>query len=587
MENKSNTRTKKLPKQVAVKVRGNTSLATENVFLQFFLPDEKSEISVQLENNTISASFSHNDFFSRPILLKNNLQNMSSLAKLIDEYKQIKKSDAFYKLEFDPKKERRAYNNAQNKFDQLIKKSGPLKQILSPLSDLFGDDQEIEQLFDELHTIESILPQILQLSGFHSYQAVQLVIHEKGKTEAESLHLVNSLDVIHSSISSKKFNVLFNHFKKSKNKIFNQNQILDENLFIVGPFLAKELELKEHNIIFIISRNGFLSPSEFEINYFNNLYPSLKQVFTFLLTKSKLTDRDKFLSLSINNYPFAMIISVGENIIFKNKLVTNEHIQLIHEDGHDYHHINLGSDKHLYLFPNNTADIISDLNHHQRVSLLGELLNTLKHELSNPLFGLKLTADILESEESNEEAQEMLHSVSDYALRCQKIIDNFSGLYLEHDQWTEIDLGHLIKEVITLTKSETRGIPVIFQISNDQQFPKVKTQATLLSQIVFNLVVNSSQAIKSTQSRLDQHSIKIELTELSDRFSITVTDTGPGITPEIREQIFRPYFTTKDKGTGLGLSICRNLSQKLGYSLEYQQNPFPGATFSIVLPKKF
>lgn len=586
MENKSNPRVKKLSRQVRLKIPEALSRAELSFLQPYFKHDPEATTSLEKQGELLSFHFLHDGLLGQSIALSQNPQNLCSMAKLIESLENAQRNTLGLKSFVDAKKDRRLYNSAQTKFDQLIRKSGPLKKILSPISDVFADDQEIDHLFDELHGLDSVLPQILKLSGFQFYQSVQLVVHEKGKTEAESLHLTPEGDIVSSHISSKKFNSLFTHFKKSKNKLFNQNQILDESLFIVGPFLAKELELRQHNIIFIISRNGFLPPSDEEITYFNSICPSLKQSFAFLLTKSKLTDREKFLSLSLNNYPFALIISVGENIIFKNKLVTQEHVQMIHQDDCSYHHIALNNDKHLYLFPNSHADLISDLNHHQRVSLLGELLNTLKHELSNPLFGLKLAADILEMEENGEDAKEMLKSISDYALRCQNIIDNFSDLYLDHEQWTQVDLAHLTKEVLTLTKSETRGIPIELKLSTQSEPPLIKTQATLLSQIIFNLIVNSSQAIKSTQSRLDQNFIKIEITEIEERYLLTISDTGPGISSEIRDQVFKPYFTTKEKGTGLGLSICKKLCQKLGYSLEYNHSSFPGASFSIVLPKK-
>lgn len=584
MENKSNTRVKKLSRSVRVKTSENFSRSDLLLLNQFFKHDEDSVVEIDVEDHFYSFKFSNNNLLHQTLNLTKNAQNLSSMSKLIELLENTKPNPGV-KPFVDTKKDRRLYNAAQVKFDQLISRSGPLKKKLSSISDVFSDDREIDHMFDELQGLDSILPKILRLSGFQFYQSVQLIVHEKGKTEAESLHLTSEGEIIVSHLSSKKFNSLFTHFKKSKNKIFNQNQILDSSLFIVGPFLAKELELRQHNLIFIISRNGFLSPSDNEITYFNSICPSLKQVFAFLLTKSKLTDREKSLSLLLNNYPFALIVSVGENIIFKNKLATHEHVQLIHSDETSYHHIQLNNDKHLYLFPNNNADLISDLNHHQRISLLGELLNTLKHELSNPLFGLKLAADILEMDQQENDAKEMLGFISDYALRCQKIIDNFSDLYLDHEQWTQIDLVFLTKEVLTLTKSETRGIPIELKVSLEDLKPLIKTQATLLSQILFNLIINSSQAIKSTHVSLEKNSIVIEITEVAERFIISVSDTGPGISPENRDQVFRPYFTTKEKGTGLGLSICKKLCQKLGYSLEYSQNSFPGATFSIVLPK--
>ena len=67
---------------------------------------------------------------------------------------------------------------------------------------------------------------------------------------------------------------------------------------------------------------------------------------------------------------------------------------------------------------------------------------------------------------------------------------------------------------------------------------------------------------------------------------ITIHDDGPGISPEIRDQLFEPLVTTKAKGTGLGLTICRQILERHGGSIELADEPYPGTTFQIRLPRK-
>ncbi|OFZ62722.1 MAG: hypothetical protein A2328_09005, partial [Bdellovibrionales bacterium RIFOXYB2_FULL_36_6] len=233
----------------------------------------------------------------------------------------------------------------------------------------------------------------------------------------------------------------------------------------------------------------------------------------------------------------------------------------------------------------------SDLYHFQRISLLGELLNTLRHELNNPLFGLKLTADLLIEDSSSEDFKETLGDISTNCQRCQNIITNFSLLYKNQDTLIDLNLYKLLKETLVLTKSETRGIEkeIVFSNSLSKEDFTIKTNPTWLAQIIFNFIINSAQAIRLSTPALANQKITITVTnqylDTQSFLVISVTDTGPGIQKELIEKIFQPFITTKKEGTGLGLSICNYLTTKLGGKIFFSNNiPLPGATFSIELP---
>jgi len=114
---------------------------------------------------------------------------------------------------------------------------------------------------------------------------------------------------------------------------------------------------------------------------------------------------------------------------------------------------------------------------------------------------------------------------------------------------------------------------------------EIETNSTALTQIIFNLIINAAQAIKSNSENVRHNKIIIKLTREGSSVTIAVVDDGPGVKSELAKSIFEPFFTTKDSGTGLGLSICQNLARQLGSKIQFQNNtPFPGATFSINLP---
>jgi signal transduction histidine kinase len=103
---------------------------------------------------------------------------------------------------------------------------------------------------------------------------------------------------------------------------------------------------------------------------------------------------------------------------------------------------------------------------------------------------------------------------------------------------------------------------------------------TLLRQSIQNLVKNGMEALSSGGTLTISSRLRGEHVE------IAVSDTGPGITPEIAERLFEPFFTTKPQGTGLGLSIARQIVEEHGGELSWSSLPGAGTTFTIRVPVK-
>jgi len=97
-------------------------------------------------------------------------------------------------------------------------------------------------------------------------------------------------------------------------------------------------------------------------------------------------------------------------------------------------------------------------------------------------------------------------------------------------------------------------------------------------QVFHNVLHNASQAMES------QGHISIQATYDTNMVTLVISDTGPGISKDLRDQVFDPLFTTKIKGTGLGLTLCREIIEHHGGSITLPDNPAGGATFHIRLP---
>ncbi|MGW8188138.1 MAG: response regulator, partial [Desulfobacterales bacterium] len=158
-----------------------------------------------------------------------------------------------------------------------------------------------------------------------------------------------------------------------------------------------------------------------------------------------------------------------------------------------------------------------------------------------------------------------------------------------------IAIAPLIKEVLKFLRASLPStIDIRTRISVDNA--RVLCTPTMIQQILMNLCTNAAQAMKDSGGILDVSlaNIEIEAVEIKKypglkpgpHLRLTVSDTGPGIEPDILARIFDPYFTTKEKGegTGLGLSVVHGIVQALKGSVQVDSCPDSGAIFNVLLP---
>jgi signal transduction histidine kinase len=99
-----------------------------------------------------------------------------------------------------------------------------------------------------------------------------------------------------------------------------------------------------------------------------------------------------------------------------------------------------------------------------------------------------------------------------------------------------------------------------------------------LEQLFLNLMMNAHEATPPGGA------IDIRITQDAERITVTLIDTGPGIAPDLTEQVFEPFFSTKHRGSGLGLAICTGIAQAHGARLRAGNRPGAGAAFSVEFP---
>lgn len=429
---------------------------------------------------------------------------------------------------------------------------------------------ELNKILKTSHNIGSFIEALIRVSFFKSYANCQFLVHEKGASAAHSYSIVNS-QVINNSFAVTNFNTIFQKIKKSKNKQFSINDIQSEDIRVVGSFLAKEFEVDDYNFIIILSRGDFFNTSQDEKDIFSNFTQFLKPYITTIIYNSLAQLQEAQVKKIIENFPIYLSVIFNSEKI----LSTKNHKDTITIQFND------GS---IEVEQQSYAENEASIYHREKVHLMGELLNTLKHELSNPLFGINIAAEML-SMSASDENKDLLLEVQKGATRCQKIIDNFSALYLDKNENQKISLKNLIEETLILTKSESKFYKKLVTFKNCDDI-LVNINPTYLSQIIFNLVINSSQALKDYDVDNSLKCIQIIIEDFEKEIIIDVIDNGPGITKEKEKDIFTPFYTTKNYGTGLGLSICNTLVNKLEGSISIHHEYSNQTCFRMHIPKK-
>ena len=218
-----------------------------------------------------------------------------------------------------------------------------------------------------------------------------------------------------------------------------------------------------------------------------------------------------------------------------------------------------------------------------KMSALGNLGESIAHQLNNPLTGILSMAQIIlhSSHNMSEQTLEDMKHIMTAVSRSQKIISNLLDFSRTDTQLDLCDLNQIVENTLPFLKS-------IIQLTEfDLQFCKqpvtVKIQPCLLQQVVFNLVKNSCQAIESLKQN---KKIKIQVMQTETEAILSVEDNGQGIAEQDYENIFKLFFTTKKKeqGSGIGLTMSRRIVEGFKGKLSVGRSILGGACFTLRLP---
>jgi PAS domain S-box-containing protein len=231
----------------------------------------------------------------------------------------------------------------------------------------------------------------------------------------------------------------------------------------------------------------------------------------------------------------------------------------------------------------------SDLAHMNRLSMMGELVASLAHEITQPIAAARNNAraalNFLDQRPPDlGEIREALGCVVSDADRARGIIDRIRDhIKKAPPRKRRFDLNDAINEVIGLAQSAIAENRVSVQTRLSEGLDPVEGDRVQLQQVILNLVLNAAEAMTAVETGARDLLISSEQNR-TNGVLVTVRDSGPGIDPERVERVFDAFYTTKPSGMGMGLSICRSIIDAHGGRLWAGANEPKGAAFQFTLP---
>jgi signal transduction histidine kinase len=214
-----------------------------------------------------------------------------------------------------------------------------------------------------------------------------------------------------------------------------------------------------------------------------------------------------------------------------------------------------------------------------RLATIGQLSASIAHELRNPLGVIRNAVFLLKRKvpKAEEKCYEYLGIIDDETATANQIITELMAMTRGEAPTKEpVELCKLVTDALArMTIPDT----VHWQRECNPNPFVVHADPAQLTQVIRNLFLNAVQAMSGSGTV----TVRTNRTDSFDE--ITIADTGPGIPPHVRQEIFEPLFTTKSKGTGLGLSVCRQIIERHGGSLDVLDSQ-GGAVFHIRLPRQ-
>lgn len=219
----------------------------------------------------------------------------------------------------------------------------------------------------------------------------------------------------------------------------------------------------------------------------------------------------------------------------------------------------------------------------EKLATVGQLAAGLAHEINNPLGVIKCYAELLRGGDSGQELQNDVDVILKHASQAQNVLQDLLNFARPKQvEPVSLDVETVVTNAINIFRVQAEKKGVVVNRDKDEPLPAIIANEQSVEQILANLLKNSLDAVAENEGRI---TVSTQYEPREHSIVIRVADNGPGIPEKHMKKLFDPFFSTKEvgKGTGLGLAVAYGLIQKMGGTIEVENDN--GAVFTVSLPK--
>jgi signal transduction histidine kinase len=216
-----------------------------------------------------------------------------------------------------------------------------------------------------------------------------------------------------------------------------------------------------------------------------------------------------------------------------------------------------------------------------RMAALSRVSSGVAHEVKNPLNAILLHVEVARAKlaAGDTAITPQMEIISREILRLDRVVKTFLDFTRPVElKLRTVSVHNLLAEIVELARPQAESSNIRLKLQEDAEDMEVRVDHDLIQQAFLNVVVNAIEVMPEGGELLFQSLVN------DDTAEIRISDSGPGISPELRDKIFRLYFTTKKEGSGIGLAMTFRIVQLHDGTIDFTSDPGKGTTFFIRLP---
>lgn len=226
-------------------------------------------------------------------------------------------------------------------------------------------------------------------------------------------------------------------------------------------------------------------------------------------------------------------------------------------------------------------ELESRLQQNEKLAAIGGLAAGIAHEIRNPLAGISGSIQLLSQVAGNADDKKLMEIILREIDRLNNLISEFLDYARPENAPTEIvDLGKIMKEVLQVASKNKNISSEIHHKTEISEGILIRGFDHKLKQAFLNIVINAYQAMIEASAPV----LNVEVSHQNSFATVRITDTGTGMSEDVKRRIFEPFFTTKTKGTGLGLAMTHKILQVHSAEIRVESEKGRGTTFEIKFP---